>query len=69
MQLETPPQLMHNTPGWLLLTPEATRFVKEHEYKYPRPISEIWRCNLCASHYDNLVSQIDAIEHVKTVYV
>jgi len=60
---------MHSTPAWLLLTPEATQFVKEHEYAYPRPIAGIWRCNLCATHYDNLVSQIDAINHVKKVHL
>ncbi|KIM48829.1 hypothetical protein M413DRAFT_438003 [Hebeloma cylindrosporum] len=69
MQLHTPPQPMHSVPAWLLLTPEATRFVKEQEYAYPRAIAEIWRCNLCAIHYDDFVPQIEAIDHVQKVHL
>ena len=32
--------VMHTTPAWLLKTPEATRFVREHEHAYPRPFHQ-----------------------------
>jgi len=60
---------MHNTPVWHLLTPEATRFVREHESPYPHHLHDIWRCNHCAHHFALQVRQADAIEHVKKMYV
>ncbi|KAF8964009.1 hypothetical protein BDZ97DRAFT_1758129 [Flammula alnicola] len=60
---------MHDTPAWLLLTPEATKFVKEHEYPHPRPVASVWRCNMCATHYTEHVTQDKAIEHMKAVHL
>ncbi|KAF8168470.1 hypothetical protein B0H34DRAFT_793070 [Crassisporium funariophilum] len=60
---------MHNTPAWLLLTPEATQFVREHEYPYPRTNREIWRCNLCSTHFESRVKQSVALLHVKSVHL
>ncbi|KAF8798197.1 hypothetical protein BYT27DRAFT_7124510 [Phlegmacium glaucopus] len=61
--------VMHNTPAWLLLTPEASRFVREHEYVYPRPLHEIWRCNHCATHFSTPVTQEKGVLHVKNVHL
>lgn len=58
---------MHKNPAWYLLTPEATRFVREHESPYPHPRHQIWRCNHCAHHFQNQVHQKDAIVHAKRV--
>lgn len=58
--------VMHDTPAWLLLTPEASRFVREHEYVYPRPVHKIWRCNHCSAHISMPVTQETGVLHVKT---
>ena len=58
---------MHNTPAWFLLTPEASRFVQEHEYVYPRPLHRIWRCNHCAEHFSTPVTQEAGVSHVQDV--
>lgn len=55
----------HDPPLWFLLTENATRFVREHEYTYPRPTFAIWRCDLCPGHYEDGVTQKQAIDHVK----
>jgi len=59
---------MHATPAWLLLSPAATRFVREHEKPYPHPLHRIWRCNHCAQHFENQTTQADAIDHVQRVH-
>ncbi|KAF8163500.1 hypothetical protein B0H34DRAFT_325856 [Crassisporium funariophilum] len=59
---------MHDTPAWLLLTPEATRFVREHEYPHPRENHEVWRCNLCATHFELRVTQGVAVMHVQSTH-
>ncbi|KDR73534.1 hypothetical protein GALMADRAFT_142017 [Galerina marginata CBS 339.88] len=69
MEMHILNNVMHTSPAWLLLTAEATKFVKEHEYPHPRPISEIWRCNKCAAHYDGPVTQEEAVQHAKKVHL
>ncbi|KAF4614830.1 hypothetical protein D9613_002720 [Agrocybe pediades] len=59
----------NTTPVWHLLTPEASRFVKEHESAYPRPRAQVWRCNKCAEHYSSSVQQNEAIAHVRQVHL
>ncbi|KAF8912005.1 hypothetical protein CPB84DRAFT_742614 [Gymnopilus junonius] len=60
---------MHDSPIWLLLSPEATRFVKEHEHDYPLPSWSVWRCGKCASHFDEVVPQEEVIYHAKRVHL
>ena len=59
--------VLHTTPAWLLKTPEATRFVREHEHAYPRPFHQIWRCDHCNAHYSRPVTQDQGVAHVKSV--
>ncbi|KAJ3507272.1 hypothetical protein NLJ89_g6396 [Agrocybe chaxingu] len=59
---------VHSLASWILLTPEAARFVKEQEYLSPHPVQEVWRCNLCAEHFDTRLIQSQAIDHVKKVH-
>jgi len=61
--------VMHNAPAWLLLTPEATRFVREHEGPYPNKNLQVWRCNHCAENFEGPKTQIEVISHVAKVYV
>jgi len=60
---------MHAAPAWFLLSPAATRFVREHDNPYPHPLHHIWRCNHCAQHFENQLPQADVIDHVNRVYV
>lgn len=59
----------HLDPMWFLLTPEATRFVLQHERPFPSPGEPVWRCNHCAQHYHEALVQDQVVYHVKTVYV
>jgi hypothetical protein len=59
----------HARPAWLLLSPAATRFVREHEKPHPHPLHCIWRCNHCAHHFEQQTSQADVVAHVTNVYV
>ncbi|CAA7271524.1 unnamed protein product [Cyclocybe aegerita] len=59
---------VHSLASWILLTPEAARFVKEQEHPHPHPVQEVWRCNLCAEHFDTRLIQSQAIDHVKQVH-
>lgn len=61
--------VMHVTPAWLLLSPAATRFVREHERPYPHRSHHIWRCNHCAQHFEKQGMQQEVLDHVKWVYV
>jgi hypothetical protein len=56
---------VHNTPAWLLLTQEATRFVREHESP---SMHYNWCCKHCAHHFEKQVGRADVIEHAKKVY-
>ncbi|EDR15994.1 uncharacterized protein LACBIDRAFT_291826 [Laccaria bicolor S238N-H82] len=47
-----------------LLTPEATRFVKEQEPLYPSSVSPAWGCNHCSEHFEQSVSLSSAKAHV-----
>ena len=58
--------VIHTNPAWLLLSPEATRFVREHEHPYPRPFHQIWRCDHCNAHYSRPVTQDQGVSHVKS---
>ncbi|KAF9526955.1 hypothetical protein CPB83DRAFT_856874 [Crepidotus variabilis] len=59
---------VHETPSWLLLTPEATRYVREHEKPHPHADRSNWRCNLCSEHYFSSVLRLVAVEHAKKVH-
>src|SRR5258708_26069994 len=59
----------HGNPVWLPLSPAVARFVRGNEKSYPDPSNSVWRCNLCAHHFEHQVLQADAIDHVKKVYV
>ncbi|KAF9036649.1 hypothetical protein BJ165DRAFT_1532763 [Panaeolus papilionaceus] len=59
----------HLDPMWFLLTPEATRFVLQHERPFPSPGEPVWRCNHCAQHYHEALVQDQVVYHVKTVHL
>lgn len=54
----------HVVCSWQLLTPEATRFVKEQEPLHPSPVSPAWGCNHCSEHFEQSVSLPSAKVHV-----
>ncbi|PPQ75374.1 hypothetical protein CVT24_013157 [Panaeolus cyanescens] len=60
---------IHRDPIWHLLTPEATRFVLEHELPFPSPDEAVWGCNHCAQHYHGSVTQGTVWEHLLRVHL
>jgi hypothetical protein len=55
----------HAIHAWLVLSEEATKFVKAHETPYPSPRRENWACNQCPEHFDKGVSLKAAKAHIK----
>ncbi|KDQ15359.1 hypothetical protein BOTBODRAFT_290130 [Botryobasidium botryosum FD-172 SS1] len=59
----------HGVPKWRQLTPEQTRHVKQQEglgqFLEDR---ELWTCNHCSAHFENLKTKQQVIDHVKQVH-
>lgn len=56
-------------PVCLPLSPAMARFVRANEKPYPDASISVWRCNLCARHFEDQIELAGAIDHVRKVYV
>lgn len=55
----------HAIPSCLLLSEDATSFIRAHELPHPSPRRANWSCNHCPEHLETQATFKDAVKHVK----
>ncbi|KAF5315850.1 hypothetical protein D9611_005055 [Ephemerocybe angulata] len=58
----------HAIPAWMLMSKEATSFVRAHEIPYPCPQRLNWSCNHCSEHVEAGLALKAAKAHVKEAH-